>query len=417
MGVLNYFTRKQKSGRIEKSCLLFCPESAPIKIIDRIENMFGGSGGARTNNYTLQNGDMKIFLAACGASETNANGTYAKEQLNGVQGFVYKIQTSHVEVKRNLFYHLRQCKALLRIDYGYDGAGSRESAEKEQEIRSIILRVAEMLQGIATFGDGTAFLDGKGKRILDSKGNTELDYYMPAEVFPGEDWGEGMPPECRERRDRSMAWLKERHLYVTPWLPMLSETEKDGPARTVREICGRAGALLAVSLYSECRLGEGMDYGQAREFIAPVMTQFEVDPYLSPKEKAYLDNPDSTREEQIPWSWQYENLLVMEWALGLAPELPYPGEICDVPGTVRALRDFDSLDAMEQGASPRSYGELLDAADLIYRLDWACVDARVMGMPAPGGLNAGVVVERHRALFWLAGVDSRCAWDDVDLST
>lgn len=214
-----------------------------------------------------------------------------------------------------------------------------------------------------------------------------------------------------------MAWLKERHLYVTPWLPMLSETEKDGPARTVREICGRAGALLAVSLYSECRLGEGMDYGQAREFIAPVMTQFEVDPYLSPKEKAYLDNPDSTREEQIPWSWQYENLLVMEWALGLAPELPYPGEICDVPGTVRALHDFDSLDAMEQGASPRSYGELLDAADLIYRLDWACVDARVMGMPAPGGLNAGVVVERHRALFWLAGVDSRCAWDDVDLST
>lgn len=417
MGVLNYFTRKQKGGRIEKSCLLFCPESDPVRIIDRIENMFGGSGGARTNNYTLQNGDMKIFLAACGASETNANGTYAKEQLNGVQGFVYKIQTSHVEVKRNLFYHLRQCKALLRIDYGYDGAGSRESAEKEQEIRSIILRVAEMLQGIATFGDGTAFLDGKGKRILDSKGNTELDYYMPAEVLPGEDWGEGMPPECRERRDRSMAWLKERHLYVTPWLPMLSETEKDGPARTVREICGRAGALLAVSLYSECRLGEGMDYGQAREFIAPVMTQFEVDPYLSPKEKAYLDNPDSTREEQIPWSWQYENLLVMEWALGLAPELPYPGEICDVPGTVRALRDFDSLDAMEQGASPRSYGELLDAADLIYRLDWACVDARVMGMPAPGGLNAGVVVERHRALFWLAGVDSRYAWDDVDLST
>ena len=115
MGVLNYFTRKQKGGRIEKSCLLFCPESDPVRIIDRIENMFGGSGGARTNNYTLQNGDMKIFLAACGASETNANGTYAKEQLNGVQGFVYKIQTSHAEVKRNLFYHLRQCKALLRL--------------------------------------------------------------------------------------------------------------------------------------------------------------------------------------------------------------------------------------------------------------------------------------------------------------
>lgn len=88
-----------------------------------------------------------------------------------------------------------------------------------------------------------------------------------------------------------------------------------------------------------------------------------------------------------------------------------------MPGTVRALQAFDSLDAMERGASLRSYGEVLDAADLIYRLDWACVDARVMGMQAPGGLDAGVVAERHRALFWLAGVDSRCAWDDVDLST
>ena len=61
--------------------------------------------------------------------------------------------------------------------------------------------------------------------------------------------------------------------------------------------------------------------------------------------------------------------------------------------------------------------ELLDQADLIYRLHWACVDARVMNMPAPQALEEGVVMERHRALFWLAGVDEMCGWDDVDLST
>ena len=61
--------------------------------------------------------------------------------------------------------------------------------------------------------------------------------------------------------------------------------------------------------------------------------------------------------------------------------------------------------------------ELLEQADLIYRLHWACVDARVMGMPAPQGLEEGVVMERHRALFWLAGCDNMCPWDDVDLST
>ncbi len=414
---MGIFSNLKKPKRIEKSCLLFCPEVDSIKVMDQIENMLGREPGPKTNNYTLHNGDMKVFLVACGSADENANGTYAKEQLKGVQGFVYSIQTKHVDIKRNLFYHLRQCKAVLRVDYDYDNTGAQESAKKEQEIRSLILDITDRLQGIVTFGDGRAFLNGKGQLVLDDKGKTDLDFYMPSEILPGEDWGKDMPMECRERRDRSMAFLKEKHIYVTPWLPFLSESVQEGPARTTREICGRAGALLAVSLYSECRLGEGMDYQQAREFIASVMDRFEVEKFLSPKEKAYLENPDSAQKEQISYSWQYENLLVMEWALGLAEELPYPDKICDVPGTVRMLHPFESLDALEQGVSPRPYSELLDAADLIYRLDWACVDARVMGMPAPAGVDAGVVMERHRALFWLAGVDARCPWDDVDLST
>lgn len=160
-----------------------------------------------------------------------------------------------------------------------------------------------------------------------------------------------------------------------------------------------------------------MDYEQAKEFIAPVMERFMVEEFLSPKEKTYLENPESAREEQIQYSWQYENLLVMEWALGLVDELPYPDNICDVGKTVRILHPFDSLEEFEQDVSVRPYRELLDAADLIYRIDWACVDARVMGMKAPAELDAGVVVERHRSLFWLAGIDERCAWDDIDLST
>jgi len=385
--------------------------------MDQIDHMLGREPGPRTNNYTLHNGDRKVFMVACGSADENDNGAYATEQLKGAQGFVYSIKTKHMDIKRNLFYHLRQCKAVLRIDYDYDNTGAQESAKKEQEIRALVLNITDRLQGIVTFGDGTAFQNGKGQLILDSKGNTELDFYMPSEIQPGEDWGKDVPLECRERKERSMAWLKEKHIYVTSWLPFLTESEQGGPARTAREICGRAAALLAVSLYSECRLGEGMDYEQAKEFIAPVMARFEVEKFLSPKEKAYLDNPDSAQKEQISYSWQYENLLVMEWALGLTEKLPYPDKICDVPETVRVLHPFDSLDALEQAVSPRPYGELLDAADLIYRLDWACVDARMMGMPAPAGIDAGVVVERHHALFWLAGVDSRCPWDDVDLST
>lgn len=359
---------------------------------------------------------MEIVFVS-GLKEEKEGKDYTKDQLGGVQGFVYSIQTEHVDIKRNLFYHLRQCKGIVQVIFRFDSVSAQETEEKLQKMVTPVLMVTEKLQGVLTFGDGTAFLNSEGQLILDQKGNTKLDYYMPAEIQPDEDWGKDMPQETLDRKERSMAWLKERRIYVSPWLPFLSEIEANGPARTTREICGRAAALLAISLYSECRLGEGMDYEQAKEFIAPVMERFMVEEFLSPKEKTYLENPESAREEQIQYSWQYENLLVMEWALGLVDELPYPDNICDVGKTVRILHPFDSLEEFEQDVSVRPYRELLDAADLIYRIDWACVDARVMGMKAPAELDAGVVVERHRSLFWLAGIDERCAWDDIDLST
>ena len=75
------------------------------------------------------------------------------------------------------------------------------------------------------------------------------------------------------------------------------------------------------------------------------------------------------------------------------------------------------MEELTAAAKLRPRAELLDQADLIYRLHWACVDARVMGLPAPQELEEGVVMERHRALFWLAGCDKMCPWDDIDLST
>ena len=107
----------------------------------------------------------------------------------------------------------------------------------------------------------------------------------------------------------------------------------------------------------------------------------------------------------------------MEWALSLTDDLFWPDRICDVPGSVRMMNAYPSMEELTAAARLRSRKELLDQADLIYRLHWACVDARVMGLPAPWGLEEGVVMERHRALFWLAGCDGMCPWDEVDLST
>ncbi len=252
--------------------------------------------------------------------------------------------------------------------------------------------------------------------ILDKAGKSELEYYMPSEVPVPGSWAEDALPEYLERRDRSMGLLRDRHIYVTPWLPLLWERAEE-PGRNLEEVCGRAAALLILSLYSECRVGEHMSYEESREFVDPIIEGYGAEGFFSPDEKAYLDDPNSTEQTQIQYAWQYENLWVMEWALGLTDDLFWPTRICDVPESVRIMREYPSMEALTAAARLRPRKELLDQADLIYRLHWACVDARVMGMPAPQELEEGVVMERHRALFWLAGCDEMCGWDDVDLST
>lgn len=416
MGLFDKFKKPTAPERVNGAAMLFCPESDPKKVMDRVEEMFQIEHVSDQNNITLQQGDMKILILAASPQEEGENGKYAKEQLEGVAGYVYHNQTKLLEIKRNLFYHLRQCKSLIQIIYSFDSACPKETREKEMQIQAPLLDITEKLQGVITFGDGMTLMNSRGQVILDKAGKSELDWYMPAERSVPEDWIKDAPVESVERRNKSIALLQEKRVYVTPWLPLLHEQSTE-PGRTVEEVCGRAVALLVVSLYSEGRMGEHLSYEKTREFVDPIIESYGADKYFSPEEKKYLNDPDSTEQTQIQYAWQYENLWVMEWALGLTDDLFWPTHICDVPGSVQLLKDCTTMDSLLAAAKLRPRKELLEQADLIYRLHWACVDARMMNMPAPQGVEAGVVMERHRALFWLAGCDDMCGWDDVDLST
>ena len=416
MGLFDKFKKPKEPRRIKGAAMLFCPEPAPRKALGQVEELFHIEHKGDRNNITLVQDDMEIILLATCPDDEGENGEYAKNQLEGVAGYVYQNQTGLVEIKRNLFYHLRQCKSLIQVVYSFDSASPAETREKEKQVMEPLLEITEKLQGVITFGDGMTLRNSKGQVILDKAGKSELEYYMPSEVpIPGS-WAEDALPEYIERRDRSMDLLRDRHIYVTPWLPLLWERAEE-PGRTLEEVCGRAAALLIVSLYSECRVGEHMSYEESREFVDPIIEGYGAEGFFSPDEKAYLDDPNSTEQTQIQYAWQYENLWVMEWALGLTDDLFWPTRICDVPESVRIMREYPSMEELTAAARLHPRKELLDQADLIYRLHWACVDARVMNMPAPQELEEGVVMERHRALFWLAGCDEMCGWDDVDLST
>ena len=270
MGLFDKFKKPKEPRRIKGAAMLFCPEPDPRKALGQVEELFHIDHEDGRNNITLVQDDMEIILLAACPGDEGENGEYAKNQLEGVAGYVYHNQTGLVEIKRNLFYHLRQCKSLLQIVYSFDSASPAETQEKEEQVKAPLLEVTEKLQGVITFGDGMTLLDSQGRVILDKAGKSELEYYMPSEVPVPGSWAEDALPEYIERRDRSMALLREKRIYVTPWLPLLWERE-EGPGRTLEEVCGRAAALLIVSLYSECRVGEHMSYEEGREFVAPII--------------------------------------------------------------------------------------------------------------------------------------------------
>jgi Domain of unknown function (DUF4272) len=103
----------------------------------------------------------------------------------------------------------------------------------------------------------------------------------------------------------------------------------------------------------------------------------------------------------------------MLWALGFVDDLARPDKICDVPNAVALLRDL-GRDGFLKKAKLRPMREILDAADLIYREHWATTEARIKNQPAPGGLDPGVVQERHYALNWLIGYSDQ-EWDNVTI--
>ena len=49
----------------------------------------------------------------------------------------------------------------------------------------------------------------------------------------------------------------------------------------------------------------------------------------------------------------------------------------------------------------RNAEEILDEADLIYRLHWACVHDRINAREATASMHESIVIERRRGLFWL----------------
>jgi hypothetical protein len=197
--------------------------------------------------------------------------------------------------------------------------------------------------------------------------------------------------------------LRQQGIPVNANLPMI-ESEATAKIRTAEEIAGRLLALMIVA-----QKGQGIE----QEVIDEVVMARNAERFFSPYEAAFIRNLSPSEHDRIQFVWQYECAWVMLWALKYVDgPLAYPDTVCDLPFLTQAVQDNQNL-AQFGMQTPNN---ILNEADLIYRYHWAVRQASIDGVPAPAGLNRGLVREWHRALNWLI---SYCDadWDDVGTDT
>ncbi|OXM87503.1 DUF4272 domain-containing protein [Paenibacillus rigui] len=196
-----------------------------------------------------------------------------------------------------------------------------------------------------------------------------------------------------------------------PQLPPLSNIQ----LRSREEAAKRAVALLIVIQYA-CDVAQEEDLKASKEFFLKLLNKYGVEDVLTEQEREFLHAEEPEKQEAVQITWQYEAHWVLLWALGLVNTLEFPTEVCNSSYVIELVSNCSSFDDFYQKTALRSGEEILDEADLIYRLHWACVNDRVHGREVAAGMQESIVIERRRGLFWLIG-HRRENWDCVSMDT
>lgn len=221
--------------------------------------------------------------------------------------------------------------------------------------------------------------------------------------------------EAQMRKKRSIEILKAHNVPYIQHLPVI-ETANNVKIRTVEEIAQRAvTCLLAIQVACDAAGAPG-NFKKSRKFFGEKLIELGLEGFLTQKEQKIFKGK-CNNQDFVSMTWKYEAYWILLWALGIVEQLDYPSEACDCEFAIHAVADCNSMNDFMKKVKLRDISEILDEADLIFRYDWACVDARIHDEEAPAGLDPDVVYERHCGLNWLIDADGADNWDNVATNT
>ncbi|MCM3039440.1 DUF4272 domain-containing protein [Paenibacillus motobuensis] len=361
--------------------------------------------GRSGSDYILQSNSLfKKQKLTIRVLTEDASPDYFEANIPGMMGFYDRIPFADEHLKELVLTQISVFNTLLAIE-----------AEKElnEGQWQLCLELMSELGGIGFLQDGT-LLDSDGQAIVHPDGSSG-----PADFRPHACTNKIMGPqktseEGAGRKQASISYIRDRgipYLESMPELPSAAECNW----KTPEEIARRATALLIVIQYA-CDVAQGEELGESKDFIINLLQKFGVEEQLTNKERELLQDENPTNQAAINITWQYEAYWALIWALGLVEKLDFPDQVCDCDYAIKVVSECDSFDDFYRKTSMRSQEEILDEADRIYRLHWACVDSRIHGQEAPAGMNESIVMERRRGLFWMIGRFGE-GWDDISMDT
>lgn len=330
------------------------------------------------------------------------------KNLKGLYGYVSSLPSKNEKVK-DLFLH-----KILTLNCEFSVI---QETGNSKELKSLIQSLADELDAILfvqpntliSKSNGQHFLDGKLNLIIDGQGNCEINdlaVKIDAVYFDGDQ--EKISGDQKTRKLKSEKIIEDSKIKTNKNLPYI-ESEDSTIIRPVREIAQRVSILAMTNLVAFNTVSnlEVIEY----------LKKFGLWDFVTPKEKVFLANP--TEEAKNLETWKCEGIWTLMWALKKVDNLGFPNELCSLKNI--AANDYpisegkDPNDFINSVHEIRNKSEILDANDLYYRLDWACVDARIKNTTL-SKVNPGVVYERHYALNWLINYMNQ-DWDDISCDT
>ncbi len=286
-----------------------------------------------------------------------------------------------------------------------------DNQERTDYIMQSIYGLAEDLTAFVLYPNMYLY-DASGKLLISIDGKTDFTKFSPKASNSILERDVEKTEQDDIRIEKNIEKLKQQNI---PYIEHLKACvyEKECCVWEKTDIIHRLAAMFACCVVAEVYSYDMEDVEQKREdMIATLQQKYQIYDFLSDEEKAYIQQPK--QEQHAKFGWRYECCMVLCWALSLL-DFQEPTEICDAAeiGHILWNNDFESLMNL---AERRSTEEILQMQDLVFRYDWACVDARIHQKELPQ-LNGEVVYEWHYALNWLVQAYGITDWDDVQPHT